>query len=235
MRKKDLWERRDDEGPKAYEAFRGFLALPPHKRDFVPYYRQSKGRPQVADASGTWKDWYTRFRWVDRCRAYDEMIALKEVEAEQKEAAKRAEKWAKRREQIAETEWEMAEALRKKVREMLLAPTTEIIKKDTAFGEQGQVIEQTIILKPVKWNANTLYHYTEQISKLERRAADMVTERVEIGAGAGVSSAVPQFTDMKAAARAALEKARADFPDIDDERLIELTCATHNVKREELL
>jgi len=64
---REEWERRDDEGPEAYQAFALY-------RDMgVPRSLASVGR-KLGKSKILMERWSTRYAWVDRCRLYDSFL-----------------------------------------------------------------------------------------------------------------------------------------------------------------
>lgn len=83
------WDRRKDETPKAFTAFRTYLEMPRESRSYVGAYRLYSGRPEAAVPPGFFKDWFARYDWASRAALYDDHILneeLKALERQRKEA-----------------------------------------------------------------------------------------------------------------------------------------------------
>jgi len=68
------WDRRGDESDSAYFAFREYLALGAGRNPEMYRNFYSNGN------NGNIKIWFDEFSWEERCEAYDEFIALRAVE-----------------------------------------------------------------------------------------------------------------------------------------------------------
>jgi hypothetical protein len=70
------WEQQPGEGPKAFDAFRSYIALPRSERSIDAAYRGTgSGKRRVRRVSGRaprrWFSWSSRYRWTDRAAEYD--------------------------------------------------------------------------------------------------------------------------------------------------------------------
>jgi hypothetical protein len=139
------WEQRQDEPTQAYELARIYFDLGP-KRTLRTVAKQSK------KSISTVAKWSTRYEWAARARAYDvyrlrlEDAARKRVLADA--AQTEAQKWGERLRLEREEEWQTAQALLAKAREMLASP-----------------------LEDNKWNWRDAGIMIEQAAKLVRVAA----------------------------------------------------------------
>ncbi len=68
---RDPWERRENEGLKAYAAFLAYRNLTPVERSVVRAYRQHTGRAGAETAPGLWNGWSVRHQWVFRADQWD--------------------------------------------------------------------------------------------------------------------------------------------------------------------
>ena len=64
----DVWEPWPGESAKAYQAFCAYRDLPTKARSVRAAYEQETGKKIP---SGRWTQWSTKFRWVERSRAWD--------------------------------------------------------------------------------------------------------------------------------------------------------------------
>lgn len=230
------WEQQDDEPNAAYNCFRAYLDQKPNERNALQVYRQIYNKPSAKQPGGAVGKWTVRFDWRGRARAYDQMIAAEEIEAARQAAYRRAKLWEDRRQQIADSEWEMADALQKKLAAMLALPVTEKVIEETKVvemeidGEKVKVQRVVTVIKPVRWNGNTVQHYMEQVSKLRRRAAEMTLDKIEVAK----DTARSEPDNMLELAKAALVKAREEFTDLDDDSLLSMVASSYSVTVEEL-
>jgi hypothetical protein len=70
-KKKELWDRLENEPERAYRAFEVYRNLPSGKRTLIEAYRQHVGNPDAAKPSDTWSRWSSEFAWRERAAAYD--------------------------------------------------------------------------------------------------------------------------------------------------------------------
>jgi len=75
IRKKELWDRLENEPERAYRAFECFLNLPSGERTLLAAYRQHVGNPDAVKPSDTWSRWSSQFAWRERAAAYDDHLA----------------------------------------------------------------------------------------------------------------------------------------------------------------
>src|SRR5215216_4219648 len=73
-KKKELWDRLDNEPERAYRAFESYRTLPSSERTLIKAYRQHVGNPDASKPSDTWSRWSREFAWRERASAYDAHI-----------------------------------------------------------------------------------------------------------------------------------------------------------------
>ena len=73
-KKKELWDRLENEPERAYRAFEVYRTLPSAERTLIAAYRQHVGNPHAAKPSDTWSRWSSEFAWRERAGAYDTHI-----------------------------------------------------------------------------------------------------------------------------------------------------------------
>jgi hypothetical protein len=73
-KKKELWERLENEPERAYRAFESYRSLPSGERTLIEAYRQHVGKRSAAKPSDTWSRWSCEFAWRERAAAYDAHI-----------------------------------------------------------------------------------------------------------------------------------------------------------------
>lgn len=146
----ELWLRQPDESAQAYAAFCVYRDLGA-ERSLQEVVRRCNKSVSILGR------WSSRWEWVARARAYDEhQAALLEQEREQALKAK-AEEWAQRKITERNREWEMAELLYQKGKDILDRPVAA-----RAIGPKG--------LADVAAGL-------EKAAKLARLAAEMETDR----------------------------------------------------------
>jgi hypothetical protein len=62
-KKKELWDRLDNEPERAYRAFEFYRNLPSGERTLIEAYRQHVGNRDAAKPSDTWSRWSSEFAW----------------------------------------------------------------------------------------------------------------------------------------------------------------------------
>jgi hypothetical protein len=165
------WEQRPDEPTQAYELARIYFDLGP-KRSLRAVAKQSR------KSISTVTKWSARYEWTVRARAYDayrlrlEDAARKRVLAEA--AQTEAQKWGERLRLEREEEWQTAQALLAKAREMLASP-----------------------LEDNKWNWRDAGVMIEQAAKLVRIAAGDEQDNEDDAGSKGLTVRV-QYVDEAA-------------------------------------
>jgi hypothetical protein len=110
----ETWDRQPKETERAYAAFLAYRDMGPD-RSIVRSYRLATGRKEATDVSGDWIRWSTAHKWRARALDFDNHRAAVERAAVDDVAAATARKWAQRLDASAEADWQVVEALRKKV------------------------------------------------------------------------------------------------------------------------
>lgn len=90
------WMRVEGETPKAFEAFCIYRDLGPGRS--IRQAGEDMGKPRVYE--GTMEAWSSKYRWVERCAAYDDMIAERRAEASADRAVRAAARHAKAGEKL---------------------------------------------------------------------------------------------------------------------------------------
>jgi hypothetical protein len=91
-RKRELWDRLENEPERAYRAFEVFLHLPDGERTLLAAYREHVGNPDAAKPSDTWSGWSSSFAWRERAAAYDNHLASVRREAYERGLEEEAER-----------------------------------------------------------------------------------------------------------------------------------------------
>jgi hypothetical protein len=94
-KKKELWDRLENEPERAYRAFESFLRLPSSERTLLAAYGQHVGNPDAVKPSDTWSRWCSDFAWRERAAAYDDHLASLRREAYEGEIKEEAARQAR--------------------------------------------------------------------------------------------------------------------------------------------
>lgn len=195
----NLWDRQPWDTDTSYYIFQTyFLPMQPNERNLADAYRNyrlSKGLSKVnpkgklIHAPGSWQQWAdgqnpkghkpagTVFEnsvgWPARARAYDTYL---------QEQARKAEEeiWKQRQLQIRQKEWDAAEELWDRSKQMRRAPVFRQTTTDT-IQEGGKVVNRTIIIEPADWKETDVVRSVEEASRLARKSAEMDQEKVSVG------------------------------------------------------
>jgi hypothetical protein len=93
-KKKELWDRLENEPERAYRAFESYRNLPSAERTLIEAYRQHVGNRDAVKPSDTWSRWSSEFAWRERAAAYDDHLESLRREAHEQvikeEAARQA-------------------------------------------------------------------------------------------------------------------------------------------------
>lgn len=149
---------------------------------FLSYVEMGNARKLdlVAQASGRRPDLIAnlsvRFKWVSRAKAYDQYLVEVQLRAVEKSVKDQAVIWAKRHAEHHNQEYETAEALLKKAKEMLAVPLFETIETDIQ-EVNGALVPLSITRKPARWTLNTIPLFVDTAAKLFRLSLEMDTSR----------------------------------------------------------
>jgi hypothetical protein len=147
-----LFEQQPNETNKAFEAFTVYLSMGPERSlDAV--------RRKCGKSARLIERWSSRFDWPARVQAHGAHLALVEREMTEVMARTKAGEWAKRREKLLETEWEMHE-------------------KCIAAAKRG--FEAFLAREKVYANLADIARILEIASKLGRLASGMATDKTEV-------------------------------------------------------
>ncbi len=123
------------------------------------------------------------FDWLERAAAFDDYHSEQELTKlrQKQELAERV--WADRRNEQREIEWQFAQELLDKVRQMLQVPlfsytVTETLKD---LDQNGRIIvEQIVNVAPLDWGAVDMARFFEVASKMARLATGMDTDQKKV-------------------------------------------------------
>lgn len=164
------WDQQPGENNLWFRRFQSYLRLGPRRSMLSAYTRDleqrginAKGKKHIPSS---WRDSARRWRWLERAQAWDAQVA------EQESA-----EWDSKRRQLRDQEWEAAQSLIDKARQMLVFPLarTQRAEKDV----DGRVITETIII-PAKWSMRDAAAMFDIASKLMRLAAELETGRLAV-------------------------------------------------------
>ena len=208
------WERQPNETEQAYRAFRAWLETdPPTNRSILESYRRVYGSNTAVKPPGYFTAWVTKHHWRSRAQQWDNDRARAAHEAELKAIAANAAKWAKRREAINEADFNDAEALRKKVQEIIAMPVVRRTLTQTETSEDGRTIINNYTIEPLAVRAADAARMLQLASDRQRLAADMATQIVE------TVTPESQTAIKLAEARRALEEGLQRFPELPPEQM----------------
>lgn len=161
---KAVWLKRANEHPRAYAAFKVYRDMGPERS--IKKVVRSHGK-----AKATLETWSRRHGWQERVAAWDADQEEKRRKAEDEALKQEAAVWAIRQREVRQRDWDDAQTLRSKVRDMLNFPlTTRVVRQD------GQEIH----IHPAKFTLNNCARMLDIASKLERLATGLNTEKLEI-------------------------------------------------------
>jgi hypothetical protein len=119
--KRELWDKLDNEGPRAFNGFKVYKAMPPEDRALLKAYRIYTNNPDAKNMSRNWHTWARKYGWADRAKAYDAHIERLRRKGYEKAIQKEAEKNAHDTEKILYRTNELLTALYEKAMKRLEA------------------------------------------------------------------------------------------------------------------
>lgn len=229
LRTAQAWERQPGESERAYSAFKVWLEMEPASREFVQAYRHFSSNPSAKQASGLFNSWVGQWNWQARALEYDRWVFRQQKEAELAATIAERAKWAKRRAEVADEEWDLSLSLRKKAREMLNFPLATQTVTNERQGEDGRTVLQEITIEPTGWRMRDVASYLAMADKLMRLATDQATERIE------TIDPASQQEDRLREARLVLAESQQLFDQIDPTKQAEQVAQAFGVPLAELL
>lgn len=155
------WDRQPKESAPAYAAFVVYRDLGVDRSLAVVGKKLGKSAPLM-------ERWSVTHDWLARVAAYEAHLDRIAQDAREKATAAEAAKWAKRREQQREREWELADQLAQKAKAMLDFPISRMTTEKDG---------KTYIIEPADWNFAAAARIVDTQAKLARLASEMETER----------------------------------------------------------
>ena len=107
----------------AFQAFEHYIALPAGERSL------RRTAQDLNKSEKLMERWSSKFDWRRRASAWDQHLAQIEAEAREKQAREKAELWERRREQQREEDYQLRQALTKKMNQMLALPLIQRIEE----------------------------------------------------------------------------------------------------------
>lgn len=164
MAKKREWEQRDAEPSRAYQAFLAYRDMGPG-RSLAGSLDPGGDRPEVLR---TIERWSSRYRWIERCRAWDAWIQRERDRIARQEAAK----WERRKLRALDTVYEDVQVLREQIRRMLSFPLSRRRFED----EDGQRIT---VVEPARWSWREIIVGLKAVAEIEAMVLTAATRDPE--------------------------------------------------------
>jgi hypothetical protein len=180
------WEQLPDESNAAFEAFKVYRDYGP-RRSLLSAYCKHTGRERVPgmQTPGIWKKYSRDHGWPARVAEFDRYgerlandareVAITAV-ASYNGVEEANDKWVKRREEIRERNYTLAQDLYEKGKEML---AVAIVKRKIVAADPERGRPETHIFEPARWTFKTLTEMFRTAAELERLAAEMPNRVVE--------------------------------------------------------
>lgn len=178
---REAWDRQPDEGAKAFAAFTVYADLPQDKRSLLEAARKYSGRPEIKAVPGRIAKWSADYHWIERATMKDAWRQDIARAAETKQEQDRAEQWAKRRIEIRDDAWEVAQSLLERAREIVDLPITKKVEteelvKEEIDAERGvivQFITKTVHIEPLAVRARDAALIAKSAVEMARLAAGL--------------------------------------------------------------
>ncbi|MGE0131924.1 MAG: hypothetical protein AB7U82_27890 [Blastocatellales bacterium] len=151
----ETWLRQPHESARAFKAFESY-------RDAGAERSLQSVAVQIGRTSRTVERYSAAHNWVDRAKDFDLYQQNRQQELFDNElradARAEAEKWRQRRIEYREAAFVRAEKLLQRADEMMKFPLQQVERK----GDNGE----TVIIKPYRWNANSIVHLNRLANEL---------------------------------------------------------------------
>jgi hypothetical protein len=172
-----VWRRWSGESNVAYTYFRQYLAQEQRPRKIDRLAKQLR-----MHGNGL-RRYSAQFKWLERAAAFDDYNSSKELDKQRRHAELRNLQWEERRDVQREQEWEIAQELLDKVRQMLRVPlfTEHVEELLEGLDPDGRIIvRQMVTVQPLDWSATDMARFFEVASKMARLATGMATDQKRI-------------------------------------------------------
>lgn len=127
----------------------------------------------VSNVAGLRK-WSRKFKWDDRCLAWEARLAEKKASTELRTQERSAIRRAADRERRIDANLHVADLLRDKVHEMLRTPTTRVIEDSKTTNEDGTITYHSVVMEPAKWQLRDIAVLAKTACELE--CVDLLNE-----------------------------------------------------------
>ena len=165
-----VYSRRIGESQKAFAAYVEY-------RDIGAERSQEAVSRKLAKSRQILSRWSSRWDWVKRVEVYDADIGDKERLAKAEAMKVEAEKWAKRRLEVAEDDWQKAERLGERIDQMMTFPLQSVVRKQAEVSEDGKTIINNItVIKPAGWGYREVINGLALVSRMRRLCVGLTTE-----------------------------------------------------------
>jgi hypothetical protein len=120
--------------------------------------------------------WSVRYQWQERLITWQHEDAQRQIEAKEKAALEVARQIEKRRQQVHDRAWDMAQQLYAKAKEMLDWPLKQEVTHTESKNADGDTTLITNITNPANWNFGTAAKLVETSDALARLALGLPQE-----------------------------------------------------------
>ena len=164
-----VYTRRTGESQKAFAAYCEY-------RDMGAERSLANVGQKIGKKKANLERWSSRWDWVARSAAYDADLAAKEKAAKDFALKAEAEKWAKRKLELLEQDWQEAEALGKRLDQMMTFPLQTVERKQTRTSEDGKtIINNYTTIKPAGWTYREVINGLALVWRMRRVAVGLTT------------------------------------------------------------
>lgn len=165
---KSPWEKLAEESAKAFRAFQIFLELEPSKRSLRAAYMEAYNKDSSCVKSPQFMtDWSLNFKWKERALEYDAHYEQEFGDEVLKQTKKNARKWANRRDQVREDEWDIREKMLVKIKEILERGIGDFkLSQFPAFIKAFVEVSRLSVDMPTSKKEVTIKEIREDVKKL---------------------------------------------------------------------
>jgi hypothetical protein len=164
-----VYSRRVGESQKAFVAYCVYRDLGAE--------RSLTGVTQKLHKSATFLGrWSRKWGWVERAVAFDADLAEQERKAKEYALKVEARKWAKRKLEVLEQDWQEAESLGKRIEQMMVFPLQTVEHKTTEESKDGKTFVTNITyIKPVGWSYRDVINGRALVWRMRRLCVGLTT------------------------------------------------------------
>jgi hypothetical protein len=171
----NVWDRQPGESEGAYRAFVFYRDMGPDRNLIATNAGVRKVRDQGTKrgvSGGCISLWSSKWKWVERCRAWDNHLQAEKDRVAEAEARK----WERRRQANREANFDLAMKLRDRVAELLKRP----IRRRVGKRKNGE----PIVIEPAAWTQRDL-------AILSKAAADLAAQSMPGDIGPRPDAGIP--------------------------------------------